>query len=125
MASNLDKDIKGAIKEIQKRVVKVLKNLKAPGLDYAISVSIDAMHPERVSYSVWIQPPANKLQRPEWLATDYDDLIAQLDKYIEKKVSDKEVQIVYHGAQIEACEASIKFHEDEIKKIKETMDGEK
>lgn len=123
MPSNFDKDVKHGVKEIQKRVVQILKNLKAPGLDYAISISTDALHPERISYSVWIQPPANKLQRPEWLATDYDDLIKQLDAYIAKKVSDREVQVVYHKAQIEACKASIKFHEDEIKQIAEEEDG--
>lgn len=119
MASNFDKEVKKNFKVLQKKVVKILKNLKNPGLDYAIAFAVDAMHPDRVNYTVWIQPPANKLARPEWVATDYDDLVKQLDAYIAKEVSDIDVQIAYHGAQIKACEETIQFHKDEIVSLKE------
>lgn len=125
MANSFDSEVKKNFKVLQKKVVKILKNLKNPGLDYAISFSVDALHPDRVSYTVWIQPPANKLARPEWIATNYDDLVKQLDEYIAKEVSDVDVQIAYHGAQIKACEESIKFHQDEIVALKgEDKNGE-
>lgn len=124
VASSFDKEVKKNFKLLQKKVVKILKNLKNPGLDYAIAFSVDAMHPERVNYTVWIQPPANKLARPEWVATDFDDLAKQLDAYIAKEVSDVDVQIAYHGAQIKACEESIDFHKKEIADLKQGEEDE-
>lgn len=118
-----DKELKSRLQEIQKQVVKILKDIKRPGLDYNIQFSLDCMHPTLVYYSVWIQPPENRLNRLSWVGKDFDDLMAQL-KAFNEKTDEYTVEIAYHNAQIESCKETIAHHEGEIEKLVKMQNGE-
>ena len=118
-----DKELKSHLQEIQKQVVKILKDIKKPGLDYNIQFSLDCMHPTLVYYSVWIQPPENRLNRLSWVGKDFDDLMAQL-KAFNEKTDEYTVEIAYHNAQIESCKETIAHHEGEIEKLIKMQNGE-
>lgn len=120
---NFDKELKNHLQEIQKRVVNILKKIKRPSLDYNIQFSLDCMNPTRVSYSVWIQPPAERINRLSWIGKDYDDLIKQLESFNEK-TDEYTVEIAYHNAQIESCKETIKHHEDVIDELVKLQNGE-
>ena len=90
--AQFDKDLSKHLKELQKEVVAILKKLRKPGLDYNIQFALDSMRPNMIEYTVWIQPPADPT----------DDI---------------DVEIAYHGAQIESCEETIAHHKGEIEKL--------
>lgn len=126
--ASFDADVKKHMVELQKQVKTILKNLKRPDLDYNIQISLDCMHPSAPTYSVWIQPPAERINRLSWLGKSFDDLMQQLKDF--EKTDEYDVEIAYHGASIEACKETIKHHEDEIeflnklKQEKEQYDGD-
>lgn len=113
-----DQTLKSHLKLLQDEVIKILKKIKKPGLDYNIQFSLDCMHPNLVYYSVWIQPPEQRLNRLSWVGKDFEDLIAQLRAF-DEKTSEYTVEIAYHNAQIESCRETIKHHEEEIVKLVE------
>lgn len=115
--SQFDKDLSKNLKALQKEVMAILKNMKKPGLDYNIQFALDSLRPNMIEYTVWIQPPAERINRLSWIGKDFDDLMAQLKKF-EKETDDIDVEIAYHGAQIAACQETIDHHEKEIEKLK-------
>lgn len=120
--AQIDQDVKKQMAELQKEVRKILKNLKRPTLDYNIQISLDALHPSSPTYSVWIQPPAERINRLSWLGKSFDDLMKQLKDF--EKTDEFDVEIAYHGASIEACKQTIAHHESEIEnlnKLKQEM----
>lgn len=117
--AQFDKDLSSNLKVLQKEVREILKKLKKPGLDYNIQFALDSMRPSSVAYTVWIQPPAERINRLSWIGKDFDDLLKQLKEFREG-TDDIDVEIAYHGAQIEACKETIKHHEDEIVKLEES-----
>lgn len=125
--SQFDKDVKKQMLALQKQVKKILKNIKRPDLDYNIQISLDALHPDAPMYSVWIQPPAERINRLSWLGKSFDDLMKQLVDF--EHTDEYDVEIAYHGASIEACKDTIRHHESEIeflnklKQEKEEHDG--
>lgn len=121
--AQFDKDLSKQLKALQKEVVAILKKLKKPGLDYNIQFALDSVRPNMIEYTVWIQPPAERINRLSWIGKDFDDLMAQL-KHFEETTDDIDVEIAYHGAQIEACKETIDHHEKEIAKLKKERDGE-
>ena len=121
--SQFDKDLTKNLKALQKEVVAILKKLKKPGLDYNIQFALDSLRPNMIEYTVWIQPPAERINRLSWIGKDFDDLMEQLKKF-EKETSDIDVEIAYHGAQIYACEETIKHHTAEIEKLKKEKESE-
>lgn len=123
--SEFDKQIKSHYKLLQDEVIKIIKKIGDMSLDYNIQISIDCMHPNIVHYGVWIQPPANRINRLSWLTTDFDSLLKQLQDFANNKyASAVGVEIVWHQAQIEACQETIKHHEDEIAKLEEELKEE-
>jgi len=114
--SQFDKDLTKQLKALQKQVVAILKKMKKPGLDYNIQFALDSLRPNMVEYTVWIQPPAARINRLSWIGKDFDDLMAQL-KHFEDTTDDIDVEIAYHGAQIESCKETIAHHEEEIVKL--------
>lgn len=125
MADNkaFDRELKKHLQEIQKEVVGILKKIKKPSLDYNIQFSLDCMNPTRISYSVWIQPPAERINRLSWIGKDFDDLIQQLRSF-DEKTDEYTVEIAYHNAQIESCKETIAHHEGEIEKLVKLQHGE-
>lgn len=125
MADNkaFDRELKKHLQEIQKEVVGILKKIKKPSLDYNIQFSLDCMNPTRISYSVWIQPPAERINRLSWIGKDFDDLIQQLRSF-DEKTDEYTVEIAYHNAQIESCKETIAHHEGEIEKLVKLQNGE-
>lgn len=120
--AQFDKDVKKQMTELQKQVRKILKNLKRPDLDYNIQISLDALHPDGPMYSVWIQPPAERINRLSWIGKTFDDLMQQLKDF--EHTDEFDVEIAYHGASIEACKQTIAHHESEIEnlnKLKQEM----
>ena len=115
--SQFDKDLSKNLKALQKEVMTILKNMKKPGLDYNIQFALDSLRPNMIEYTVWIAPPAERINRLSWIGKDFDDLMAQLKKF-EKETDDIDVEIAYHGAQIAACKETIDHHEKEIEKLK-------
>lgn len=115
--SQFDKDLSKNLKALQKEVMAILKNMKKPGLDYNIQFALDSLRPNMIEYTVWIQPPAERINRLSWIGKDFDDLMAQLKKF-EEETDDIDVEIAYHGAQIAACQETIDHHEKEIEKLK-------
>lgn len=115
-SKSFDKTLKDHLQLIQKEVVGILKKIKKPGLDYNIQFALDCMNPTRVSYSVWIQPPAERINRLSWIGKDFDDIIAQLQAF-DAKTDEYTVEIAYHNAQIESCKETIKHHEDVIEEL--------
>ena len=101
--SQFDKDLSKNLKALQKEVMAILKNMKKPGLDYNIQFALDSLRPNMIEYTVWIQPPAERINRLSWIGKDFDDLMAQLKKF-EEETDDIDVEIAYHGAQIAACQ---------------------
>lgn len=123
--AQFDKDLSHHLKELQKEVVTILKKMKKPGLDYNIQFALDSMRPNMIEYTIWIQPPADRINRLSWIGKDFDDLMAQLKEF-EEKTDDIAVEIAYHGAQIAACKETIEHHEGEIEKLnKEREEREK
>ena len=120
--AQFDKDLAKNLRAIQKEVVAILKKLKKNSLDYNIQFALDSMRPDSVAYTVWIQPPAERINRLSWIGKDYDDLMAQLKEF-ETNTCDIDVEIAYHGAQIYACEETIKHHTQEIEKLKKEKVG--
>lgn len=114
--AQFDKDLSKHLKELQKEVIAILKKLKKPGLDYNIQFALDSMRPNMIEYTVWIQPPADRINRLSWIGKDFDDLMKQL-KHFEDTTDDIDVEIAYHGAQIESCEETIAHHKGEIEKL--------
>lgn len=114
--AQFDKDLSKNLKELQKEVVAILKKLKKPSLDYNIQFALDSLRPNMVEYTVWIQPPAERINRLSWIGKDFDDLMKQL-KAFEDGTDDLDVEIAYHGAQIAACEETIEHHKNEIEKL--------
>lgn len=114
--AQFDKDLEKHLKEVQKQIVKILKKLKKPGLDYNVQFAVDSVRPNMIEYTVWIQPPAERINRLSWIGKDFDDLMSQL-KHFEETTSDIDVEIAYHGAQIAACEETIAHHKAEIEKL--------
>ena len=115
--AQFDKDVKKQMTAVQKQVKKILKNMKRPDLDYNIQISLDALHPSAPMYSVWIQPPAERINRLSWLGKSFDELMEQLKDF--EHTDEFDVEIAYHGASIEACKQTIAHHESEIKTLKE------
>ena len=115
--SQFDKDLSKNLKALQKEVMAILKNMKKPGLDYNIQFALDSLRPNMIEYTVWIQPPAERINRLSWIGKDFDDLMAQLKKF-EEETDDIDVEIAYHGAQIAACKETIDHHEKELAKLK-------
>lgn len=115
--SQFDKDLSKNLKALQKEVMAILKNMKKPGLDYNIQFALDSLRPNMIEYTVWIQPPAERINRLSWIGKDFDDLMDQLKKF-EEETDDIDVEIAYHGAQIAACQETIDHHEKEIEKLK-------
>lgn len=122
--AQFDKDLKKHLKELQSEVVAILKKMKKPGLDYDIRLGLNCMRPNMIEYSVWIQPPAERINRLSWIGKDFDDLMRQLKEF-ENGTDDIDVEIAYHGAQIEACNETIKHHEGEIEKLKKEKEERK
>lgn len=114
--SQFDKDLTKQLKALQKQVVAILKKIKKPGLDYNIQFALDSMRPNMIEYTVWIQPPAERINRLSWIGKDFDDLMAQL-KHFEDTTDDIDVEIAYHGAQIESCKETIAHHESVITEL--------
>lgn len=121
--SQFDKDLKKNLKALQDQVVKILKNMRRPDLDYNIQFSLDGLRPNLIAYSVWIQPPAERINRLSWVGKDFDDLMQQLKNF--EHTDDIDVEIAYHGAQIEACKDTIEHHESEIEKLKKEKEERK
>ena len=119
--TQFDTELTKNLKALQKEVVAILKKLKKPGLDYNIQFALDSLRPNMVEYTVWIQPPAERINRLSWIGKDFDDLMAQLKKF-ENDTDDLDVEIAYHGAQIYACEETIKHHNEEIEKLKKEQE---
>lgn len=119
--SQFDKDVKKQMTLLQKQVKKILKNIKRPDLDYNIQISLDALHPSSPMYTVWIQPPAERINRLSWIGKDFDDLMKQLQGF--EHTDEFDVEIAYHGASIEACKQTIKHHESEIKMLNELKEA--
>lgn len=122
--TQFDTELTKNLKALQKEVVAILKKLKKPGLDYNIQFALDSLRPNMIEYTVWIQPPAERINRLSWIGKNFDDLMAQLKKF-EQETSDIDVEIAYHGAQIYACEETIKHHQAEIEKLNKEKEGEK
>ena len=119
--SKFDNDLSANLKAIQNEVIAILKKLKKPGLDYNIQFALDSLRPNMIEYTVWIQPPAERINRLSWIGKDYDDLMRQLKEF-EDGTDDIDVEIAYHGAQIAACEETIKHHTNEIEKLKKEQE---
>lgn len=115
--SQFDKDLSKQLKLLQKEIVTILKKIKKPNLDYDIRFGLNCMRPNMVEYSVWIQPPVDRVNRLSWIGKDFDDLMTQLKEF-EEKSDDIDVEIAYHGNQIYACEETIEHHKAEIEKLK-------
>lgn len=122
--AQFDKDLATHLKELQKIVVEILKRMKRPSLDYNIQFALDSMRPNMIEYTVWIQPPADRINRLSWIGKDFDDLVRQLKEFRDG-TDDIDVEIAYHGAQIEACKETITHHENEIEKLKKEKDERK
>lgn len=122
--SQFDKDLTKQLKALQKQVVAILKKIKKPGLDYNIQFALDSMRPNMVEYTVWIQPPAERINRLSWIGKDFDDLMAQL-KHFEETTDDIDVEIAYHGAQIESCKETIAHHEKVIEELNKEREERK
>ena len=120
--SQFDKELRKNLKAIQKEIIAILKKLKKPSLDYDIRFGLSGMRPDMIEYSVWIQPPAERINRLSWIGKDYDDLISQLQAF-KNGTDDVDVEIAYHGAQISACNETIKHHENEIEKLKKEKEN--
>lgn len=119
--TQFDKDLKKHLKMLQGEVVKILKKMKKPNLDYDVRFGLNCMRPNMVEYSVWIQPPIERVNRLSWIGKDFDDMMAQLKEF-EEKSNDIDVEIAYHGNQIYACEETIQHHKSEIEKLKKERD---
>lgn len=115
--SQFDKDLSKNLKALQKEVTEILKKMKKPGLDYNIQFALDSLRPNMIEYTVWIQPPAERINRLSWIGKDFDDLMRQLKEFRDG-TDDIDVEIAYHGAQVYACEETIKHHNSEIEKLK-------
>lgn len=122
--TQFDKDLKKNLKRIQDQVVAILKKLKRPALDYNIQFALDSVRPNLIEYTVWIQPPAERINRLSWIGTDVEDLLKQLKEF-EENTSDIDVEIAYHGAQIQACEETIAHHKKIIEELGKEKEGEK
>ena len=122
--SQFDKDLTKHLKALQKEIITILKKLKKPGLDYNVQFAVDSVRPNMIEYTVWIQPPAERINRLSWIGKDFDDLMAQL-KHFEETTDDLDVEIAYHGAQIEACKETIAHHEGEIEKLNKEREERK
>jgi len=122
--SQFDKDLTKQLKALQKQVVAILKKIKKPGLDYNIQFALDSMRPNMIEYTVWIQPPAERINRLSWIGKDFDDLMAQL-KHFEDTTDDIDVEIAYHGAQIESCKETIAHHEGVIAELNKEREERK
>lgn len=123
-----DKDLHQVLKEMRKIVTKITKNLKDVSLDYNVQFAIDSVHPDRYIYAAWIQPPNNRTSRIDFLAKSTKDLIDQMEKFSEN-VDDIAVEVVWHRAEIEACQETIKSHQERIDQLIEEktkrVNGEK
>lgn len=122
--SQFDKDLSKNLKALQKQVIAILKKMKKPGLDYNIQFALDSLRPNMIEYTVWIQPPADRINRLSWIGKDFDDLMRQLKEF-EDGTDDIDVEIAYHGAQIYSCQETIKHHEGEIEKLKKEQEERK
>lgn len=124
--SEFDKQVKSNLKSLQSEVIKIVKKMGDMSLDYNIQVAIDCMHPNQVHYGVWIQPPANRINRLSWLTTDFDELLKQLKDFADNKYTSAiGIEMTYHQAQIDACKETIAHHEQELEKLTKEFNEEK
>lgn len=123
MADVNEPPIKDALKEIQKRIIKILKKIKKPNLEWRIQFAIDSGHPDMIQYSAYIESPEARVGAFTWIRESYADLIERMDAFLED-VDEQAVEIAYHKGQIEACKSTIKHHENMIKAILEDEDNE-
>ena len=113
--NNSNPTLKKAYK-ILKRTVKKIGN---SDLYFSAQLGIDSSHGNSsVTYAAMIAPPRDGLAPITFAALDKKDFIDSLQNFLDNKVSESEVEIAFHEAQISANNRSIEYHNEQINKIK-------
>lgn len=101
------------LRNIEKAMVKLRNKMKRIDLDYTVQTSVSSVDPTIVRYAAQLTAPANGLQPLTFIADSADELIEKIKRTV-KKIDHKAVEKAYHAAQIEACNRTIKFHEERL-----------
>ncbi|MCM1323275.1 MAG: hypothetical protein NC218_03745 [Acetobacter sp.] len=116
--------VKQEIKEIEALITKILKKIKKPNLEWRIQFAMDSGHPNMIQYSAYIESPEARVGAFTWIQESYENLVKSMTKFLED-VDEQAVEVAYHKGQIQACEKTIKHHENMIKAILEEDDEQK
>ena len=96
-------------------VNKIIKKLKRSDIDWTIQTSISSVEPDLIYYSCQIEAPANGLAPLTWVKTSWLELEKAL-KATAEHLSEEDIEIAYHKAEIERAQRRIDYHQEYLEK---------
>lgn len=101
------------LKSARNLVNKIVKNLKRNDLDWTVQVTVNSVHPDKVSYCAQIAAPAEGLQALTWIKDSWEELLDALAT-AEKGLDPVAVDRAWHEAEIQRAEALINYHKEAL-----------
>ena len=106
------------MKKTEILVNKIVKKLGRADLDWTIQMSTSSIHPEKASYCVQIEAPANGLAPLTWIKNSWEELEEAL-KETEKNLDVEAVEKAYYASEIKRAEEKKKFFEEKLMELTE------
>lgn len=113
------------LRKAHKLLRKIVKKMNRPDLHFSAQIGIDASKDGNFNtYAAMIAAPREGLAPITFAAFTPEDFLQKLKDFYEGKISEEQVEVAYHNAQIVSNERSIEHHREQIDKIQNPVQEE-
>lgn len=104
------------LKSARTYINKIIKNFKRNDLDWTAQLSISSVHPDKISYCVQIEAPANGLAPVTFVKDSWEELEEAL-KQAEKNLDTEAIEKAYYASEVKRAEEKKKFFEEKLMEL--------
>jgi len=113
------------LKKAYKLLKKITKKLGDKNLHFSAQIGISSENGDaRVTYAAMIAPPAEGLDPVTFASENKETFIQNIQDFLDEKASAKDVEVVYHQAQILMNDRSSQWHKEQIDAIENPAPAE-
>ena len=114
------------LRKAYKLLKKITKKMGKKDLYFSAQIGVDSSKDERIpTYAAMIASPAENLEPIYFASLDKEEFIGKIQNFLNNKVSEKQLSVAFHEAQVKANELSTEYHKEQIEKITNSNDEPK